>query len=62
MKLFSSIHPSIHLELYEAKTLPTKMPYWFKQLQELHLWGFESLEYLPSSFTCKQRLNAGGAR
>jgi hypothetical protein len=41
----------LHLELYEAKTLPAEMPYWFKQLQELELWGFESLEYLPSSFT-----------
>jgi hypothetical protein len=34
-----SIPSSIHLELYEAKTLPAEMPYWFKQLQELHLWG-----------------------
>jgi Leucine-rich repeat (LRR) protein len=41
----------LHLELYEAKTLPAEMPYWFKQLQELELWGFQSLEYLPSSFT-----------
>ncbi|CAM6012298.1 unnamed protein product [Sphagnum balticum] len=42
----------LHLELYEAKTLPAEMPYWFKQLQELELWGFKDLEYLPSSFTC----------
>jgi hypothetical protein len=43
----------LHLELYEVKTLPAEMPYWFKELQELELWGFESLEYLPSSFTCR---------
>jgi Leucine-rich repeat (LRR) protein len=43
----------LHLELDEVKTLPAEMPYWFKQLQELDLWGFESLEYLPSSFTCR---------
>jgi hypothetical protein len=42
----------LHLEFYEAKTLRAEIPYWFKQLQELELWGFESLEYLPSSFTC----------
>ncbi len=42
----------LHLQLDEVKTLPAEMPYWFKQLQELDLWGFESLEYLPSSFTC----------
>jgi disease resistance protein RPS2 len=43
----------LHSELYEAKTLPAEMPYWFKQLQELELWAFKSLEYLPSSFTCR---------
>jgi hypothetical protein len=43
----------LHLELDEVKTLPAEMPYWFKQLQELELWGFESLDYLPSSFTCR---------
>jgi len=32
------------------KTLPAKMPSWFIQLQELHLWS-KSLEYLPRSFT-----------
>jgi Leucine-rich repeat (LRR) protein len=42
----------LHLQLDKVKTLPAEMPYWFKQLQELELWGFESLEYLPSSFTC----------
>jgi Leucine-rich repeat (LRR) protein len=43
----------LHLQLDEVKTLPAEMPYWFTQLQELDLWGFESLEYLPSSFTCR---------
>jgi Leucine-rich repeat (LRR) protein len=43
----------LHLELDEVKTLPAEMPYWFKQLQELELWGFDSLEYLPRSFTCR---------
>jgi len=39
------------LELEKVKTLPAEMPYPFIQLQELDLWGFESLEYLPRSFT-----------
>jgi Leucine-rich repeat (LRR) protein len=43
----------LHLELDKVKTLPAEMPYWFKQLQELELWGFKGLEYLPSSFTCR---------
>ncbi len=34
------------------KSVPAEMPYWFIQLQELDLWDFESLEYLPRSFTC----------
>jgi hypothetical protein len=34
------------------KSVPAEMPYWFIQLQELDLWDFESLEYLPGSFTC----------
>jgi Leucine-rich repeat (LRR) protein len=41
----------LQLELGEVKTLPAEMPYWFKQLRTLTLWGFESLEYLPTSFT-----------
>jgi len=43
----------LHLELDAVKTLPAEMPYWFKQLQELQLCCFESLQYLPSSFTCR---------
>jgi hypothetical protein len=35
------------------KTLPAEIPYWFIQLQYLDLWDFESLEYLPRSFTCR---------
>jgi hypothetical protein len=34
------------------KSVPAEMPYWFIQLQELDLWDFKSLEYLPRSFTC----------
>jgi len=34
------------------KSVPAEIPYWFTQLQELDLWDFESLEYLPGSFTC----------
>jgi hypothetical protein len=41
------------LRLYlNIKTIPAEMPCWFIQLQELDLWDFESLEYLPRSFTC----------
>jgi Leucine-rich repeat (LRR) protein len=40
------------LALQNVETLPAEMPYWFLQLQELDLWHFESLEYLPRSFTC----------
>ncbi|CAM5999748.1 unnamed protein product, partial [Sphagnum balticum] len=42
----------LELGLENVETLPAEMPYWFIQLQELHLWDFESLEYLPRSFTC----------
>jgi len=38
-------------DLEKVKTLPAKMPYWFIQLQELDLFGLESLKYLPKSFT-----------
>ncbi len=38
--------------LENVKTLPADMPYCFIQLQELHLFRLESLEYLPRSFTC----------
>ncbi|KAH8936865.1 hypothetical protein BDL97_17G107800 [Sphagnum fallax] len=41
----------LELGLENIKTLPAGMPYWFTQLQELHLWDFLSLEYLPRSFT-----------
>ncbi|KAH9550487.1 hypothetical protein CY35_10G074800 [Sphagnum magellanicum] len=43
----------LRLGLENIKTLPAEMPYWFIQLQDLDLWGFESLEYLPRSFTCR---------
>ncbi len=39
------------LELVKLKTVLAKMPYWFVQLQELDLFSFESLNYLPKSFT-----------
>jgi Leucine-rich repeat (LRR) protein len=42
----------LRLGLENIETLPAEMPYWFVQLQDLDLWGFQSLEYLPSSFTC----------
>jgi Leucine-rich repeat (LRR) protein len=42
----------LELGLENVETLPAEMPYWFIQLQELDLWDFESLEYLPRSFTC----------
>jgi disease resistance protein RPS2 len=41
----------LELGLENIKTLPAGMPYWFTQLQELHLFDFVSLEYLPRSFT-----------
>jgi len=40
----------LHLELFEAKTLPAEMAYCFIH-QELQLWSL-SLEYLPRTFTC----------
>jgi Leucine-rich repeat (LRR) protein len=43
----------LHINLYKAKTLPAEMPYCFIQLQELQLWNFESMEYLPRSFPCR---------
>jgi Leucine-rich repeat (LRR) protein len=43
----------LRLGLENIETLPAEMPYWFIQLQDLDLWGFESLEYLPRSFTCR---------
>ncbi len=36
---------------YQNPALPAEMPFWFIQLQELHLSCW-SLEYLPRSFTC----------
>ncbi|KAH9536435.1 hypothetical protein CY35_17G108700 [Sphagnum magellanicum] len=42
----------LELRLENVKTLPAEMPYCFIQLQELHLFGLQSLEYLPRSFTC----------
>jgi hypothetical protein len=42
----------LHINLYKAKTLPAEMSYRFIQLQELQLWNFQSMEYLPRSFTC----------
>jgi hypothetical protein len=42
----------LRLELQEVKTLPAEMPYQFIKLQELDLWNFQGLEYLPRSFTC----------
>jgi len=42
----------LYLELQEVKTLPAEMPYQFIKLQELDLWGFDCLKYLPRSFTC----------
>jgi Leucine-rich repeat (LRR) protein len=43
---------TLWLRLDYIKTLPAEMPSWFIQLQELHLWSFKNLEYLPRSFTC----------
>ncbi|KAH8950324.1 hypothetical protein BDL97_10G079200, partial [Sphagnum fallax] len=43
----------LRLGLENIETLPAEMPYWFIQLQHLDLWGLESLEYLPRSFTCR---------
>ncbi len=48
----------LHLEFEEVKTLPAEMPYQFIQLQELDLWCFQSLEYLPRSFTCRRAFPA----
>ncbi|KAH8950326.1 hypothetical protein BDL97_10G079400 [Sphagnum fallax] len=42
----------LRLGLENIETLPAEMPYWFIQLQHLDLWGLESLECLPRSFTC----------
>jgi hypothetical protein len=42
----------LELGLENVKTLPAEMAYSLKQLQELHLWYLDSLEYLPRSFTC----------
>ncbi len=42
----------LELGLENIETLPAEMPYWFIQLETLHLWNSESLEYLPRSFTC----------
>ncbi len=33
------------------EVLPLEMSSCFKQLQELDIWGFENLDYLPNSFT-----------
>jgi len=41
----------LELGLESAKTLPAEMAYSLKQLQELHLWHLDGLEYLPRSFT-----------
>jgi Leucine-rich repeat (LRR) protein len=41
----------LRLGLENIKTLPAEMAYWFIQLQDLDLWGFQSLEDLPTSFT-----------
>jgi hypothetical protein len=43
----------LRLGLENIETLPAEMPYWFIQLEDLDLWGFESFEYLPRSFTCR---------
>ncbi len=43
----------LHLNLKDVKTLPAEMAYCFKQLQKLDFWNLRSLEYLPSSFTCR---------
>jgi hypothetical protein len=32
----------LRLGLENVKTLPAEMPYWFTQLQELHLWDFKN--------------------
>jgi Leucine-rich repeat (LRR) protein len=42
----------LELGLATVKTLRVEMAYSFIQLQELHLFGMEKLEYLPRSFTC----------
>jgi len=43
----------LRLGLENIETLPAEMPYWFIQLQDLDLWGFQSLESLPRPFTCR---------
>jgi hypothetical protein len=48
----------LQLNLVEAKTLPAEMVYWFKQLKVLQFWTCGSLEYLPSSFTCRDAFPA----
>jgi len=34
-----------------VKTYPAEMPYWFRELRQLEIWGYKSLEYLPKPFT-----------
>jgi hypothetical protein len=43
----------LRLGLENIETLPADMASWFVQLQDLDLWGFQSLEYLPRSFTSR---------